>query len=146
MECYYALPTFGRKLEDLEIVSEIFSKHLSEHRNDDIVAAFNQFMKTGMRFPVVADILELLTPKIAYQMDYGPKGFGALYDESHPYVRLQIKMGQDISRYKREVSPIHGSELKGEASVAPSVEFSDDDYEIWEEEARLEVGGFRRIR
>lgn len=109
------------------MIAHIFSRHLEDLSTEDIVASFDFHIMNGRDFPVVADIREALAPKIAYRMNSGPKGFDALYSEDHPYVRLQAKLGQDISRYAEHVSKVDADRLRSEASYSPVIEFDEDD-------------------
>lgn len=105
---------------------------------DQVVAGFRYHISHGKRFPFAADIIEAARPVTAYQMDYGPKGFGAVYHASHPYVQQQTRLGVDISRYAIEVRAIDAVKAKQEAESAPPLEdysADDDDYATLKERA-----------
>lgn len=89
--------------------------------------AFNYHVRNGKDFPRISDIIDATSPTIVYRMDYGPKGFNALYHEDHPYVRLQIKLGQNISHYAEVVSKVQSDSLRNEAHNSPAIEFERDD-------------------
>lgn len=142
LECHYNFPDFNRSTEDLTVLERIFTKHLAEFNEEQIKAAFDHHIKTADKFPTIADITGALKTTRCYRMDYGPLGFGALYHESHPYIRLQMRMSTDISGYAVDVSSVDAVQLERDARHAPAIEDLNDD-----ERPLITRGGgsFRRL-
>lgn len=94
---------------------------------DLVLAAFEQHISSGKSFPTVADIRELCAVRKVYRMNYGPKGFDQLYSEDHPYVRAQIRLGVNLSKYEEYVTKVQSEYLSIEAGLAPQIELEEDE-------------------
>lgn len=127
LECHVLFPGYSdRSKEHLEIISRIFEAELSRHGDDEIAEAFDAHRRRGKAFPLPSDILDHLSTVTAYRMDHGPLGWGGLYAANHPYVRLQVRCGVDLSRYAVEVPARDHAGLKTEAACS-TWRYDDDD-------------------
>jgi hypothetical protein len=127
MECHYLFPEYGRKTADLEIIAKIFVKHLTNVSEQDIAAGFDIHIKTGDRFPTPKDILAVTETVLAYRMNNGPEGWGAVYAADHPYVRDQRRHGTDLGGYAIKVPAHEHRHLHLAARSAPGIEVGEDD-------------------
>lgn len=146
-ECHVLFPSYGeRSAGDIATLAKLFEHHLAGYRDPEIAAAFDFHMRNGDRFPVVADITAALTPRKVYQFDGGPKGFGGMYDPSHPYVRLQERLGTTgLESYARYISPIDGIDLNRLQIEARDADFISIDNSIEDPPVRVGGSGFKRI-
>lgn len=144
-QAHLCFPSFGdRTKDDIKLMAGVFAEQLDKAGMSvaDAEKAFDHHMQNGKQFPTIADITGALKTTRCYRMDYGPLGFGALYHENHPYIRLQMRMNTDISGYAFDVSAIDAAELERDARHAPALEAQDDD----EQPSITRRGGsFRRL-
>jgi len=126
-ESHMVFPDYKRTTRDIEMMLPLFVRHLQKFAIDDLSVAFDDHMRTGREFPKIYEIVEKLTPVRAYRMDYGPNGIGAIYHPDHLYVRLQTRLGQDLSRYETTIRGLDAERYALEAANAPPIEFGEDD-------------------
>ena len=138
-ECHATFPSFNdRAAKDLDVIARVFERHLADWSLEDVAAAFDTV--TG-RFPVPDDILAFKEKHTAYQFEYGPLGFGAIYSEDHPYTRTQMRNGLDISAHRIECTAREAKANAIEAKGAPRLTFDPDDLPTIERGG----SGFRRV-
>lgn len=146
--CSVVFPGFG-EADDLIMESQarLFTMAFNDCglSKEDVDAGFRHHIKTARRFPVPADIIDASMPVTVYRMDNGPLGFGALYHRDHPYVRLQVRIGTDISRHEERVRPQLAKSLIDEAKNALPIRVDVDDDEPAIERRPSISGGFKRL-
>lgn len=143
LECHINFPGYGeRSSQELAVMAKMFVRHLEGRSDAEISAAFDHHIRTADRFPTIADIVRAATPVVMYRMDGGPLGFAALYHSGHPYVRLQARIGTDLTKYEVMVSPADAVAARIEAKNSPAIEFAEDEEKIIEPRTG---SGFRRL-